>query len=209
VPLVIRFPDVRHEGIIREPVSNMNIMPTILDFLGWNQEVFPGVIDGVSLMPLIKEGEREHLPLVCSESGVPWSFDPKLFDQIETGGVNPLKTATAKLAVDTRYGMEASLREQIELKLRAVIKGNWKLIYVPVNDSTLPTGRRHYYELYDINSDWGEKYDLFASQPEVFRELKSAIESWCAADTGSSIFAETIEMDKEDLEALKALGYIQ
>jgi arylsulfatase A-like enzyme len=209
VPLVIRFPDLRHKGIIKEPVSNVNIMPTILDFLGWNQEVFPGVIDGVSLMPLIREGKREHLPLVRSQSGVPWSFDPKLFDQMETGGVNPLKTVAAKLAVDTRFGMEASLREQIELKLRTVIKGNWKLIYVPVKDSTSPTGQRHYYELYDISSDWGEKYDLFASQPEVFRELKSEIESWCAADTGSCIFAETIEMDKEDLEALKALGYIQ
>jgi arylsulfatase A-like enzyme len=209
VPLVIRFPDRRYTGLIKDRVSNLNIMPTILDFVGLNRETFPGGIDGVSLMPLIREGRRDYLPVVHSQSGIPWSFDPKLFDQIESGGPNPFKTAEARLAVDTRGGLGANLQEQIELKLRTVIKGNWKLIYVPVKDSTLPTGRRHYYELYDISSDWEEKYDLFASQPEVFRELKSEIESWCAADTGSSIFAETIEMDQKDLEALKALGYIQ
>ncbi len=208
VPLVIRFPDLRHKGIINEPVSNVNIVPTILDFMGWNQEVFPGGIDGVSLMPLIREGRRDYLPLVRSQSGVPWSFDPKLFDEMERGGVNPLRTVKAKLAVDTRYGMEASLREQIELRLRAVIKDNWKLIYVPVKDSTSPTGRRHYYELYDISNDWGERYDLKASEPEILRELKTEIESWCAADTGT-IFADIIEIKQEDLEALKALGYIQ
>jgi len=209
VPLLMRFPDVRHKGIIREQVSNVNIMPTILDFMGWNDETFPGGIDGVSLVPLITEGKRDYLPLVRSQSGVPWSFDPQLFDEIEKGGPNPLKTVTAMLAVDTRFGMEASLQEQIRLKLRTIIKDNWKLIYVPVKDSTSPTGLRHYYELYDISSDWEEKYDLITSEPEVLRELKAEIESWCAADTGSSIFAETIEMDQEDLEALKALGYIQ
>ncbi|MFQ5870526.1 MAG: sulfatase, partial [Candidatus Zixiibacteriota bacterium] len=132
VPLVIRFPDRRYTGVVKDPVSNLNIMPTILDFMDLNQETFPGGIDGVSLMPVIREGRKDYLPVVYSQTGIPWSFDPKLFDEIERGGVNPLRTVAAKFAVDTRYGMEASLREQIELKLRAVIKGNWKLIYVPV-----------------------------------------------------------------------------
>ncbi len=209
VPLVIRFPDRRHTGVVKDPVSNLNIMPTILDFIGLDQETFPGGIDGVSLMPLISEGRRDYLPLVYSQNGIPWSFDLRLFDEIERGGVNPLRTMAAKLAVDTRHGIEATLQEDIELKLRTVIKDNWKLIYVPVKDSSSPTGRRHYYELYDISSDWDEKYDFIDSQPEVFQELKSVIESWCAADTGRSIFAEVIEMEPEDIEALKALGYLQ
>ena len=90
VPLVIRFPDLRYKGIIKEQVSNVNIMPTILDFMGLNQETFPGGIDGVSLMPLIREGRRDYLPLVYSQNGIPWPFDPELFDQMERGGVNPL-----------------------------------------------------------------------------------------------------------------------
>jgi len=205
---VIRFPDCRYTGLIKDPVSNLNIMPTILDFMGLNQETFPGGIDGVSLMPLIREGRKDYLPVVYSETGIPWSFDPKLFDEIERGGPNPFKTAEVKLAVDTRGGMEANLQEQAQLKLRTVIKDNWKLIYVPVKDSASPTGRRSYYELYDIDGDWDEKYDLIDSQPEVFRELKSVIESWCAADTGS-VFADVIELEEEDIEALRALGYIQ
>jgi len=184
-------------------------MPTILDFMGWNEETFPGGIDGVSLMPLITEGKRDYLPVVRSQSGIPWSFDPELFDEMEKGGVNPLETVEAKLAVDIGEGMESTLQEQIELKLRTVIKDNWKLIYVPVMDSTLPSGRRHYYELYDIESDWGEKNDLVDSRPDVLRELRAVMESWCAADSGHSIFAEVIEMEEEDIEALKALGYIQ
>jgi len=262
VPLVIRFPDRRYKGTIKEPVSNVNIMPTILDFMGFNQETFPGGIDGVSLMPLIREGRKDYLPLVRSHNGVSWPFDPKLFDQIETGGMNPHKTVKAKLAlypaakeavdslyrliksghtleqalyavdagevgdslyrlikggypleqalyaVDAGIELEAFLQQEIELKLRTVIKDNWKLIYVPLKDPASPTGRRHYYELYDISSDWEEKYNLLDSQPEVFRELKSQIESWCAADTGS-VFADVIEIEQEDIEALRALGYIR
>lgn len=207
VPLAIRFPDLRHKGVVRDRVSNVNILPTTLDFMGF-EETFPGGIDGVSLMPLIARGRRDYLPSVRSQSGVPWSFDPKLFDEIERGGVNPLKTAAAKLAVDTRFGMETNLKQQIELKLRTVIKDNWKLIYVPVMDSSLPPGQRCYYELYDIESDWDERYNLLDSHPEIFRALKAEVEGWLAADTGT-VFADVIEMEPEDIEALRALGYIQ
>jgi arylsulfatase A-like enzyme len=207
VPLMIRFPDLRHKGVVKDRVSNVNILPTILDFMGF-EETFPGGIDGVSLMPLIAGGRRDYLPSVHSQSGVPWSFDPRLFDEIERGGVNPLKTVAAKLAVDTRFGMEATLQEQIELKLRAVIKDNWKLIYVPVMDSSLPSGRRCYYELYDVESDWDERYNLLDSHPEIFQALKAEVDSWLAADTGT-VFADVIEMEPEDIEALRALGYIQ
>jgi len=109
---------------------------------------------------------------------------------------------------DTKAEMEMALGNLNQLRLRTVIKDNWKLIYVPFEDSTSPLGRRHYYELYDISGDWEESYNLVESEPEVFRELKAVIESWCAADTGS-VFADVIKMEEEDIEALRALGYIQ
>lgn len=207
VPLAMRFPDLRYKGVIKDRVSNVNILPTILDFMGFEQ-VFPGGIDGVSLMPLIGEGRRDYLPAVQSQSGIPWLFDPKLFDEIEKGGVNPLKAVEAKLNVPTKFALEVTLDEWIQLTQRTVIKDNCKLIYVPVMDSSFPSGRRCYYELYDIASDWDEKYDLLSSNPEIFRELKAEMDAWFAADTGS-IFADVIEMEEEDIEALRALGYIQ
>ncbi|RPI84818.1 MAG: choline-sulfatase [Chloroflexi bacterium] len=73
IPLILSCP-VRWEGrqLVGEPVSITDIMPTILDYVGFPEEkIFP--MDGRSIIPLI-EGKRDP--------------DRAIFAEIHSGGVN-------------------------------------------------------------------------------------------------------------------------
>ncbi|MBW2308837.1 MAG: sulfatase [Deltaproteobacteria bacterium] len=54
IPLIMRFPGGRYRGVIDQPVSQVDIMPTILDFLDIKP---PAGLQGRTLMPLIR-GEK-------------------------------------------------------------------------------------------------------------------------------------------------------
>jgi len=61
VPLIIKYPNISRGVVVNEPVSLCDLMPTILDILGYG---IPGDIDGQSLLRLKHSGSRE----VISES---------------------------------------------------------------------------------------------------------------------------------------------
>jgi choline-sulfatase len=70
VPLIVRFPDGRHAGkSIRQPVSLMDLAPTVLDMAGIEEDIrLP--MDGQSLMGLIDDtdaGERTVFSEIHSE----------------------------------------------------------------------------------------------------------------------------------------------
>ena len=51
IPLVIRFPDLGHGSNIEDPVQQIDLMPTILDYLGIETDVR---MEGRSLVPLVE-----------------------------------------------------------------------------------------------------------------------------------------------------------
>jgi len=58
IPLIIRYPPLIPKGkIINEQVSQVDIMPTIFDILEIKK---PERVDGVSLLPLIKEEKKKY-----------------------------------------------------------------------------------------------------------------------------------------------------
>jgi arylsulfatase A-like enzyme len=72
VPLILVLPESRTSGrSVREPVSNRNIMPTVLDYLGLE---IPTSIDGDSLLPLVRAEENPQPRPVFTEldRGVEW-----------------------------------------------------------------------------------------------------------------------------------------
>jgi arylsulfatase A-like enzyme len=97
VPLLVRFPDGRHRGVLSDPVELVDLMPTLLSALG--VEV-PGGIQGRDLMPLIRDrrapwvGERMRIAQanekVSLRFGKRWKLDfgleegratdPRLYD---------------------------------------------------------------------------------------------------------------------------------
>ena len=66
VPLILRLPGAAHAGgIVRQPVSLIDVTPTILDLLGLH---LPPMSQGESLLPLIDDSSLERAPIYLAVS---------------------------------------------------------------------------------------------------------------------------------------------
>jgi len=79
-----------------------------------------------------------------------------------------------------------------------VRKGTWK--YIEGDEEAAR-------ELYDLQADPGERVNLVESNVEVADELRSTIAAWKQANAREG--AGTPELSPEDVERLKALGYLE
>lgn len=164
VPLVIRYPGGSRKGVIDTVTSGVDIMPTVLDTLGYE---IPEYLQGISLMKVEQEGDRS----VISES------------------------------FSNRKHIETHRRfYRIE---RAVFSGTMKFI-----SST--SGKR---ELYDLSIDPEEKRNIYRKDAAVAVDLEARLNQWLATVADESLSGEGVashrKLDKETLDRLKALGYIQ
>ena len=83
-------------------------------------------------------------------------------------------------------------------RFRAVLLGDWKLIWTPEQTPDLE------YQLYDLRSDPQEISDLYAPDHPQVAHLKQLLKKWLRVTEDDGL-----PPTKEDLEALKALGYVQ
>jgi arylsulfatase A-like enzyme len=66
--------------------------------------------------------------------------------------------------------------------------------------------------LFDLGVDPGEKRDLSKERPEEVRAMASVLLEWFRGlldRTGGSLQGETVDMEKEVVEQLRALGYVE
>ena len=87
----------------------------------------------------------------------------------------------------------------VEGKIRSIRRQNYKLI-------VYPTAEGFETELYDLETDAGETRDLTKDLPEVSEKLLADLEAWFARYQDTEI--APLELDSEDLESLRTLGYI-
>jgi arylsulfatase A-like enzyme len=85
-------------------------------------------------------------------------------------------------------------------RFRAVILGDWKLIWTPFQPEDLA------WELFDIRGDPHETENLYAPDHPQVAPLKRHLESWLARQDPAEV-AQPPEISTEDREALRALGY--
>jgi len=158
VPLIIKYPNVNKKIVVNKFVSPIDIMPTILDVLGYE---VPEYVQGLSLTKL----ESWNARTVIAESFPKGSLLtlPPGFNRVE----------------------------------RAIFFWPFKFIL-----ST--AGKR---ELYDLSKDPDEKNNLYRPDDETSRRLEMSLNHWLktvSAETGSPA-----KLNKETLDHLKALGYVQ
>lgn len=89
----------------------------------------------------------------------------------------------------------------------SIIVGDHKLVHRPK-----PPAGRGEYELYDRRTDRFDRKDIAAANPEIVARLATELESWRRMATAARLKPDAAikaDMSPEDLERLRALGYIQ
>jgi len=153
VPLLMTWPDqIRGPKQIEQAVSLMDMLPTALDAAGGE---LPDMIDGKSLLPMLKGSETAHhkeLYFVGIQAAA-WGFDEE-------------KTlVNAQQNRDQWHGSWA------------IVDGDYILRYVgtlkPSLEKAYPDGRAPYYSLHNIKSDPLEQINLYKQHPELAERMKA------------------------------------
>lgn len=182
VPLFVRFPGIQPRRIA-EPVSLIDLFPTIADYAGLD---VPKGVRGESLIPLIEQPGRSRANPYLFHSR--WHFE---------GSYHKLAVRDRdwKLLVTTP---DQNLSNPPTKEARENRFPKWDL------DAD---GTKH--ELFNLRQDPGEKKNVAVENREVVSRMLGVMRDWqtrvAAEPAGGE--APISEMDPATLEALRALGY--
>lgn len=150
VPLSIKLPGQTKGKIIKDPVSSLDLVPTILNYTGVNLNNFN--FCGENLLNGEEPREKETLPLASLYRGY-FNFSPK---------AKNIPSAVLMNKKPLRYHL------RVLHKHAMVDKNNeWKMIY---------TLKPEYFELYNLKTDPKEKHNLADKHPEILKVLLSKLE---------------------------------
>lgn len=217
IPLLIRLPGGKHGGRrVAESVNLLDLYPTLLDFAGL--EPNRTYLHGRSLRPAI-EGKPFPPAPTYSEGGLMlhaavqyegW----KLIESLPAVQTRPATMLTNKympkewLAEHAPKVLEQGACRQADLD---ELEGRLGKGYIQEVANQL-TGA--FYELYFLPDDPNEENDLAASRPADVLRLQKALRAAqdrreTARKNANAPRGERMEFDEEELERLRALGYVQ
>lgn len=155
IPLIILWPKKLRHAVINSYVQQVDIMPTILDFLGLS---IPDGLQGNSLLPLMKDTFLGDLQSV------------------------PVRSQQGAVFCETVLGGYQSTKEMEKIRLRCIRTDRWKLIYTNASPGDLRkeglNGDKDKFELYDLKSDPGEVNNIITRHPDIVNELKRRLFQW-------------------------------
>jgi arylsulfatase len=176
VPLAFVFPEgdpLHGSGVIDAQVSLVDVMPTLVDLLRLPRPLFLGYpIEGRSLAPYFRAESLPPRPVFAE-------CDRSFFPQ----------------------EIRRRVRFDVAGRLRAVVLGDWKLIWAP--------GRRgdDQFELYNLARDPGETKDVYTSNREAAAPLETALMGWLRTAGEDPPAVQQAALAPKDMEILRSLGY--
>jgi arylsulfatase len=231
VPLIIHGPDLPAK-IDDEAIRLEDLMPTLLAYLGIGTEDWPPM-DGIDLSKrlLRRRGrpKKDEVPLAFTEGSS--SLHANTFHRLRSGargGLSCVNVGNYSLCAE-RNGkrrlydheadpdLEVDLSDRFPRRRRQLFKV-WR--HWPPESARERTARTPRFKLveypdpgggyrralYDLETDPAETTDVTEDHPQVFIELRTALDRWTSSiEEGSP----NTDRDEETLEALRALGYLK
>lgn len=212
VPLIIWYPGVKAKRI-NEDVSLASITPTILDYLGINNE---GTLTGVSLMPLTRgHSDNEFAVVEAQFSGnvkkPAEAAESDLGNNIGENEKQALVKDVDRIVMCSSQDNKCA-DDSIKGRRVALVRDQRKLIY---------NGGRSV-ELYDLKEDPIEAHNIYGVSDSA--EEEKLLDAWIALHANREGFIKEAglvlnasqqadhktrqALDEEALEALKSLGYM-
>lgn len=137
------------------------------------------------------QGLLDILQITPPEVSIPRS--PSLWPLVENGGEAPAGYPRFTAFFETI----APRTSQGWSQLTAWMKGDWRLVHGPNP------------ELYDLGDDPEERHNRFAVEPAMATGLFDELRTFLAEYEAESVGASVQEIDRETMERLAALGYLQ
>jgi len=182
VPLVLWGPGHIPAGRrVGEVVQSIDLMPTLLELSGL---AVPERAQGQSLLPLLRPIELAGGSVAHAQDS--WRARPAFVTN----------RRTSNGIADGRPVADAD----------AVVVDGWKLVHNYDNAVVVPE-----WELFDHLSDPLDQVDLAAENPDVVERLGQLLDDWRAYTEAERLPSDdeaVLEMDSEELERLRSLGYI-
>jgi len=195
VPMIFVWPDgIRGGRRITEAVSMIDVLPTLLDLAGLPA---PEVAQGQSLAPLLRGHAMEVRPAVLDEFRV---------DEATGELIGNLDIIDGRWGASLEIGPQPEGADPLLGRHMVPVGGRWGALhrYFPEAPRLL---------LYDIWNDPFARKAVNEAHPElVDRYRRELVALWRANEALGKRFAgETgdLSLDPEQLQQLKALGYIQ
>ena len=203
VPLILRYPGKVPAGVsIDETVQMIDLMPTLLELSGLPA---PDGLQGQSAVPLLAASS----------------------DRSSDGRWQPRPAISEKAAVQSPL-----IPPPIDVEATSIIFDGWKLIHTrrrPAdgNDGAPPPAGPGEggpppgpqagplppeYQLFDHRQDPLDQHDLASDHPEVVERLAGLLEGWRKSAESQKLASDEVateDMNPEELERLRALGYVQ
>lgn len=175
VPSLIEYPPlVTSPRTTDLPCVTSDIYPTVLELCGVKPEKQP-VLDGVSLVPLLKGEMKERRPIGFWDNGgrgistpsAAWMKELLAEQQAGREPADPKRLVSDAATIGAPVPLDSFPGHA------AWIDGAWKLHRIEAKK-----GGEAKYELYNLADDLKESQDLFASQGERAERMKKELEAW-------------------------------
>ena len=160
------------------------------------QERIPGWVSLVDVVPTLFELLGRDLPEVLSDQAEGQSLVPAL--RGEPLATRPVFAESGKARFPD--SVRRRVRFDVSGRFRSVIQDGWKLIWTPFAED------EGQWELYDLHVDPHETKDLYRADHPRFETLREALREWMTS--ASNVGGEPAELRPEDVEVLRALGYV-
>jgi arylsulfatase A-like enzyme len=153
-------------------------------------------VETIDLMPTLLALSRIELPEIAQGQ----SLLPLLAPETPPGELGWLP----RPAFSERALAPAAFKDPGRACL-AIVDGDWKLIHNTEGREDLPE-----FELYDHRNDPLDLVDVAAQHPEALERLKTQLGEWHQMAVNARVEPESdAEMSADELQQLRALGYVQ